>query len=105
MDTSPGLWIQTSYNTRGGVHYAPNSDTPDDGVPLRANYAGIGYFYDNLNDVFYPPLPTDRNGLPCSSWTVGAPTWLWQPPVQMPNDGKKYAWDEPTKSWQVVLNV
>ena len=48
VDDSPGEWIQTSYNTRGGKHYAPNSDTEDSGTPLRKNYAGIGMNYDDL---------------------------------------------------------
>jgi hypothetical protein len=52
VDSSPGEWIQTSYNTRGNVHYGPDGQ-PDGGVPLRANYAGIGYIYDSENDVFY----------------------------------------------------
>jgi hypothetical protein len=71
----PSTWIQTSYNTRGNVHYAPNSNTPDDGVALRGNYAGIGYTYDVANDVFYPPAPG-------YGWTISAATnWIWQPPA------------------------
>ena len=50
VDTSPGDWIQTSYNTRGNVHL-------NDGTPLRGNYAGVGYTYDYTNDVFYEPQP------------------------------------------------
>ena len=99
VDTSPGTLIQTSYNTRGGVHYAPNTDTSDGGVALRGNYASVGYIYDHLNDVFYAPRPFDKNGLPCISWTISAPTWLWQPPTPAPVDGKQYSWDETTKSW------
>ena len=74
VDTSPGTWVQTSYNTRGGVHYAPNSNTPDGGVTLRGNYAGIGYVYDSTNDVFYPPQPYP-------SWTISAPNWTWTSPT------------------------
>jgi hypothetical protein len=92
VDTSPGEWIQTSYNTRGGVHYAPNSTEPDGGVALRGNYAGIGYIYDRTNDVFYPPSPYP-------SWTISAPTWTWTAPVPYPTDGKAYTWDEATTSW------
>ena len=98
VDSSPGEWIQTSYNTRRGVHYAPNSNIPDGGVALRANYAGIGYIYDKTNDVFYAPRPVDRNGVSCASWTISAPTWVWTPPTQSPTDGL-YLWDEPTKTW------
>ena len=92
VDSSPGSWIQTSYNTRGGVHYAPNSNTPDGGIALRGNYAGIGYTYDSVNDVFYPPQPY-------LSWTISAPNWTWTPPTPYPSDGKLYTWDETTKTW------
>ena len=94
VDTSPGAWIQTSYNTRGGIYYIPNTNTPDpdQSKALRANYAGIGYTYDQANDVFYAPQPYP-------SWTISAPTWLWQPPVAYPTDGKLYTWDEATLSW------
>lgn len=84
-------WIQTSYNTRGGIHYAPNSNTPDGGVALRGNYAGVGYIYDAQNDVFYPPQPYP-------SWTISAPNWTWTPPVPCPPN-ELYAWDEATLSW------
>ena len=87
----PASWVQTSYNTRGGVHYGADGQ-PDDQEALRANYAGIGYNYDSVNDVFYAPQPYH-------SWTISAPTWLWTPPVPYPQDGKQYSWDEETKSW------
>jgi len=75
IDTITGTWVQTSYNTRGGIHYAPDSDTPDGEVALRANYAGIGYTYDETNDVFYAPQPDP-------TWTISAPDWIWKPPVE-----------------------
>ena len=81
-------WIQTSYNTYGGVH-------TNGGTPLRANYAGVGYIYDKTNDVFYAPKPYP-------SWTISAPSWLWQAPVAAPTDGKNYKWDEATTSWKEV---
>ena len=84
-------WIQTSYNTRGGVHYGQDGQ-PDGGVALRANYAGIGYTYDAINDVFYAPQPYP-------SWTISAPTWEWQPPVPYPSTGGPYTWDETTQTW------
>jgi hypothetical protein len=96
VDTSPGQWLQTSYNTRGGVHYGP--DGPDGGVALRGNYAGIGYVYDAANDVFYAPQPF-------ASWTLDKTTWLWEPPVAYPTDGLRYIWDEPTKAWVEVQPV
>ena len=84
-------WIQTSYNTRGGVHYGQNGQ-PDGGVALRANYAGIGDTYDEINDVFYSQQPYP-------SWTIEAPTWIWTSPVPYPDDGEIYTWDEATLSW------
>jgi hypothetical protein len=92
VDSSPGQWLQTSYNTRGGVHYGPDNE-PDGGVALRGNYAGIGYAYDATHDVFYAPQPF-------ASWTLSQTTWLWEPPVVYPTDGKRYVWDEPTVSWK-----
>jgi len=83
-------WIQTSYNTRGGVHYGQDGQ-PDGGIALRGNYAGIGYTYDQTNDVFYAFQPYP-------SWTISEPTWLWQPPIAMPTD-RRYKWDETTLSW------
>ena len=84
-------WIQTSYNTRGGIHYGQDGQ-PDGGIALRANYAGIGYTYNSTNDVFYAPQPY-------SSWTISAPTWEWQAPAPYPTNGKMYKWNETTLSW------
>ena len=97
VDSSPGTWLQTSYNTRGGVHYVPDSNTPseDQSKALRGNYAGIGYIYDQVNDVFYAPQPYP-------SWTISAPTWEWQPPVPYPSTGGPYTWDEATQSWVAI---
>ena len=96
VDTSPGDWIQTSYNTRGNVHYLPNSDTPSGQPAVRGNYAGIGYTYDRTNDVFYAPQPFP-------SWTLNNSTWLWEAPVPYPTDGKFYNWNEATTSWVEVV--
>ena len=93
VDSSPGQWIQTSYNTRGNVHYLPNSNEPSGQPALRGNYAGIGYTYDSFNDVFYAPQPF-------RSWTLSETTWLWEAPVAYPDDGKFYVWDELTTSWK-----
>ena len=91
VDSSPGTWLQTSYNTRGGVHYGQDGN-PDGGVALRGNYAGIGYTYDATNDVFYAPQPYP-------SWTLNNTTWIWESPVPIPEDDKRYQWDETTKNW------
>ena len=93
IDTTPGTWIQTSYNTKGNVHYGQDGK-PDSGIALRGNYAGIGYTYDATNDVFYAPQPYP-------SWTLDKTTWLWTSPVPYPTDGKLYTWDEPTKTWVI----
>ena len=95
VDSSPGTWLQTSYNTHGGVHYGQDG-LPDGGVALRGNYAGIGYTYDAVNDVFYPAQPFP-------SWTISAPDWLWKAPVERPLDGKAYKWNEATLSWVEML--
>jgi len=91
VDSSPGAWIQTSYNTRNGVHYGADGK-PDGGVALRGNYAGIGYTYDVKNDVFYAPKPY-------ASWNLNESTWTWEAPVPMPTDNKIYSWNEETKTW------
>ena len=95
VDSSPGQWIQTSYNTRGGVHYDPETNEPDDGTPLRYNYAGIGFSYDATADAFYPPQPF-------ASWTLNTDTYLWEAPVAYPDDGNMYRWDEDTTNWVAV---
>ena len=97
VDDSPGTWIQTSYNTRGGVHYGADGQ-PDNGIALRGNYAGVGDVYDSTHDVFYASQPY-------ASWTISAPNWTWTPPIQIPTDAgtgippKHYQWDEPTLTW------
>jgi hypothetical protein len=87
VDSSPGTWLQTSYNTHGNQH--------PEGRPLRGNYAGIGYSYDATNDVFYAPQPF-------SSWILNNTTWLWKAPVAMPADGKMYKWNESITNWEEV---
>jgi len=96
VDTTPGEWLQTSYNTRGGVHYGQDGE-PDGGVALRKNYAGVGFTYDSTRDAFYAPQPYP-------SWTLNEDTCLWEAPVAYPDDDKMYDWDEETTSW-VEVNV
>lgn len=88
VDSSPGAWIQTSYNTIANTHTQGKE-------PLRGNYAGIGYTYDAQNDVFYAPQPFP-------SWLLNNATWTWEAPTPMPQDGKLYKWDEPTLAWVEV---
>lgn len=94
VDTSPGEWIQTSYNTRGGVHYGPDG-LPDNGTAIRKNYAAPGFLYDRARDAFIPPKPYQ-------SWMLNEDTCLWEPPVQYPADGKMYDWDESTGGWILI---
>ena len=81
----PREWVATSYNTRGNEH--------PEGRPLNKNYAGIGYTWDGVG--FAPPQPF-------ASWTKDTNTYLWNPPVAMPTDGKMYTWHEETTSWVEV---
>lgn len=81
----PSSWIQTSYNTHGGIHSLG-------GTPLRKNYAGVGYTYDAQRDAFIPAKPYP-------SWTLDETSCLWQPPIPMPGDGIRYFWNESTQSW------
>lgn len=94
VDTSPGQWIQTSYNTWGGVHYKNGTDIPSDdqSKALRKNYAGIGFTYDHVKDAFIPPQTYP-------SWTLNEDTCLWEAPVAMPKDDKFYRWDESQLNW------
>ena len=85
-----GTWIQTSFRSRGGVHYGEDNE-PDGGTAVRFNYAGPGFIYDPDADAFYGPQPY-------TSWTLDE-NYLWQPPTPMPDDGKHYLWDEDTTSW------
>jgi hypothetical protein len=83
-----GTWVQTSYNTQGGVHLLG-------GTPLRKNYAGVGYTYDEARDAFIPPKPFN-------SWLLNEDTCLWDAPVAYPTDGKMYQWDEEQQQWTEV---
>jgi hypothetical protein len=85
VDNLGGRWIKTSYNTLKGEHLLG-------GTPLRKNYAGIGYVYDEGRDAFYAPSPYP-------SWILNEDTCVWEPPVPYPTDGLAYRWDEPSQSW------
>ena len=94
----PAQWVQTSYNTRGGVYYTPNTNEPDpdQSKAFRKNYAGIGFTYDRERDAFIPPKPFD-------SWLLDDFSCLWKSPVPYPTDGKEYYWDEDTLSWIEIV--
>jgi hypothetical protein len=81
-----GTWVQTSYNTYGGVHTLG-------GTPLHKNYAGIGHTFDGVG--FAAPQPF-------ASWTLNEDTYVWEAPVAYPTDGKPYTWNEADQEWVEV---
>lgn len=85
IDSSPGEWIQTSYNTLGGVHL-------EGGTPLRKNFAAVGMTYDTTRDAFISPQPFN-------SWLLDEDTCIWQPPAPLPTDNLVYEWNEDTLAW------
>ncbi|MDC3266297.1 hypothetical protein OAU13_00060 [bacterium] len=100
IQTLQGTWIQTSYNTKGGVHYNAETNAPSDdqSKALRKNYAGVGYTYDSVRDAFIPPKPFE-------SWVLDEHTCLWMAPVQQPvEDGKFFYWDEELQNWLEIPN-
>jgi hypothetical protein len=78
-----GEWVQTSYNTYGGVH-------SNGKYPIHKNYAGVGYHFDGVG--FYAPSPY-------ASWLLNKDSYLWEAPVAYPSDEKVYSWDEDALSW------
>jgi len=91
------VWKKTSYNTRGGIHYQADNNTPsqDQSKAFRKNYAGIGYYYDSIRDAFIPPKPFP-------SWTLNEDSCLWQSPIPYPNDNKEYTWNEEIGNWEEI---
>ena len=90
---------RTSYNTKGGIHYDPETNEPsvDQSKAFRKNYAGTGYTYDKTRDAFIPPKPYE-------SWTLNEETCLWDSPVPYPDDGEIHSWNEQTQTWDLVIN-
>jgi hypothetical protein len=88
----PANFVQTSYNTRGGIHYGADGQ-PSGREPLHKNYAGIGYTWDGTG--FAAPKPY-------ASWTMNSDTYLWEAPVAMPTEGGPYSWNEETQSWDAI---
>jgi hypothetical protein len=93
--TGYSVWKQTYYNTNGGVHSLG-------GTPLRKNYAGIGYHYDQARDAFIPPKPFN-------SWVLNENTCQWEAPVAMPtltqeqiDNNNYYNWNETIKNWELI---
>ena len=90
VDSSPGEWIQTSYNTCGGVH-------SEGGTPLRKNFARVGGVYDRIKDAFYVQQPFP-------SWILDEDSCIWEAPVAYPeaDSDERYDWNEETTSWQLI---
>ena len=87
IDNEAGQWIQTSYNTHGGVHKLG-------GTPFRKNYAQVGGSYDKARDAFIPIKPFN-------SWVLNETTCRWEAPVAYPEDGNIYDWNEETQAWDL----
>lgn len=96
----PSNWVQTSYNTKGGIHYDPETNTPDGGIPFRKNYAVIGGVYDKERDAFYEQQPY-------SSWILNEETCKWQAPIPYPDvpTTKRYFWDEANLEWYLAIDT
>lgn len=109
VDSTPGYWVQTSYNTYNGVHYNSKTGQPseDQSKALRKNFAGIGFTYDKIRDVFIPPKTYN-------SWILNENTCRWEPPIQYPNiktyeqDGKianyNIFWNEENLCWNAKFD-
>ena len=97
VDGTAGKWIQTSYNTKGGIHYDPNTGKPsgDQSKAIRYNYAGVGHSYDKVNDAFIPPKPYD-------SWLLNTETYTWEAPIAEPEDNNTYRWVEDSGQWEIT---
>ena len=89
--------LRTSRNTRGGIHYDPDTLEPSDdqSKSFRKNFGNIGFTYDEARDGFIPPKPFD-------SWVLDEATCLWQAPIEYPADGGSYTWDETEGDWVEV---
>lgn len=90
--------VRTSYNTTAGVYYDPVTREPaqDQSKAFRKNYAGIGYSYDPIRDAFIPPKPFE-------SWLLDEFSCTWKPPIDYPNDGNQYNWNENLLQWVLVV--
>ena len=95
--------VKCSYNTQKGVHVLG-------GTPFRANYPGVGWYYNSTHDIFHEPRPKDKNGNDCNSWTLNTTTGMYDPPISYPNAAplEYWTWDESvyngdnTKGWVLL---
>ena len=88
------IYKRTSYNTNGGIHYTNGLPSIDQSKAFRKNYAGIGFYYDEIRDAFIPPKPFP-------SWILNEDTCLWDSPIPYPNDGNNYIWNEEIVNWEL----
>lgn len=103
IDETPGMWVKTSYNMKGGVYYNPETNAVGadqsiivgDEARERKNYAQVGGWYDVVRNAFYSPQPY-------ASWTLNETSFLWEAPTAYPDDGELYDWNEETTSWDAV---
>tara|TARA_B100000287_G_scaffold326380_1_gene310718 strand:+ start:163 stop:582 length:420 start_codon:yes stop_codon:yes gene_type:complete len=89
-DTGHSTWKKCSCNTRANVHQLG-------GTPFRANFPSVGWKYDSTNDIFTEPRPTDKDGDPCTSWTLNTTTGRYDPPSAAPS--YQHIWDESASAW------
>ena len=90
-----GIWIQTSRNTLGGIHYDPDTLLPsaDQSKAFRKNYAAVGGVYDETRDAFISPKPFE-------SWILNEETCLWEAPIPMPETNRAWIWNEELGEWE-----
>ena len=88
---NPSQWIQTSYNTYGGIHRLG-------GTPLRKNYAGVGYTYDSGRDAFIAPKPFP-------SWVLNEESCVWESPISYPSSNDAYGWNETNQTWDLIATL
>lgn len=99
-------WKQTSYNTRGGIHYLPDSNTPSSTQEkaIRWAYAKIGMIYEPLRDIFIHKKPYP-------SWNLNEETYTWESPISIPNKDfiptefkayNHYIWNEDILNWELI---
>jgi hypothetical protein len=106
LENSTGwpIWKQTSFNTKGGVYYTDYDNTipgDDQSKVLRANFASVGYIYDETNDIFYKPKFNDY-----VSWTLNTTKGIWEAPIAFPTANnydngypRSIEWDESNQRW------
>lgn len=93
-----GRWEKTSYNTRSGIYYDPETSEPssEQTKAYRKNYAGIGFTFDEIRDAFIPPKSFE-------SWILNEETCCWEVPIPKPTEGS-WIWNEEIVNWEEVMS-